>query len=198
VVGGDLDKNNLQRAREACRGRNNIAHTVLDARHLPFADNHFDVVILYEAIYYLNPASKFIEEARRVLSPNGVLIICTVNKDWHDFNPSPFSVKYFSVPELFALLNQHFLSVEFYGGFPVFTGSGKNKLLSFLKRTAISLHLMPKTMRGKELLKRIFFGKLTPLPDQIADGMAEYNEPDSIPSRSSNELYKVLYSVAYG
>jgi ubiquinone/menaquinone biosynthesis C-methylase UbiE len=75
----------------------------IDAHNLPFDDKSFDVVILYEAIYYLEHPERFIEEARRVLRENGTLLICTANKDWSGFNPSPYTYKYFSAPELFLL-----------------------------------------------------------------------------------------------
>ncbi len=51
-------------------------------------------------------------------------------------------------------------------------------------------------MKGKEYLKRIFFGKLIPLPPEITDGMAEYTPPVPIPDNSSNYEYKVIYAVA--
>jgi hypothetical protein len=51
-------------------------------------------------------------------------------------------------------------------------------------------------MKGKELLKRIFFGKLIPLPPEIKDGMAEYTPPVPIPHDVPNSEYKVIYAVA--
>jgi len=51
-------------------------------------------------------------------------------------------------------------------------------------------------MKGKEFLKRIFFGKLIPLPPEITDGMTEYIPPTSIPHDSPNFEYKVIYAVA--
>jgi hypothetical protein len=51
-------------------------------------------------------------------------------------------------------------------------------------------------MKGKEFLKRIFFGKLIPLPPEITDGMAEYSPPPPIPNDSPNSEYKVIYAVA--
>lgn len=48
---------------------------VCDAEHLPFGDTSFDTVICGEAIYYLDHPELFIEEARRVLRPGGVLLL---------------------------------------------------------------------------------------------------------------------------
>jgi len=52
-------------------------------------------------------------------------------------------------------------------------------------------------MKGKEFLKRIFFGKLIPLPNEITEGMTEYIPPTSIPHDSPNFEYKVIYAVAH-
>ena len=64
-------------------------------------------------------------------------------------------------------------------------------------KIAVALNIIPKTMKGKELLKRIFYGKLLPLPPEISGGMAEYIPPVTIPYDSPNFGYKVLYVVGY-
>jgi hypothetical protein len=86
------------------------------------------------------------------------LLIRTVNKDWSEFNPSPFSTRHFSVPELGKLLQDNGFKAEFYGAFSVLPKGLKEKTVALIKRTAVALHLIPKTMKGKELLKRVFFG----------------------------------------
>jgi len=108
VIGGDIDKEILKYALKHYEGRDKIEIREFDAQNLPFEDKSFDVVIFYETIYYLAKPEKFVSEAHRVLKDNGVLLICTVNKDWADFNPSPYSKKYFSAPELYSLVNQKF------------------------------------------------------------------------------------------
>ena len=50
--------------------------------------------------------------------------------------------------------------------------------------------------KGKEILKRIFFGKLSPLPNEIEEGMCAYTPPVPIPCDSSDRQFKVLYAVA--
>ncbi len=196
VVAGDIDKNILRYAQEHYQGRDNIELQLLDAHQLPFENGSFDVVLLYEAIYYLAQPKKFVEEAHRVLREDGTLITCTVNKDWSDFNTSPFSTKYFSASELFLLLNRRFSKVEIYGAFPTSANSIKDKIISSIKRTAVTLHLMPKTMKGKEFLKRIFFGQLLRLPAEIKEKMTEYSFPLPISPTSPNPCYKILFAVA--
>ncbi len=68
--------------------------------------------ILYETICYLKDPEKCIAEAARVLRENGILIICTVNKEWEDSHPSPYTYRYFSVPELCVLMRSSFREVK--------------------------------------------------------------------------------------
>lgn len=197
VVGGDVDKNILKYAEKQYKGRNNIKLLLFDAHKPPFKNNSFDVVILYEAIYYLKRPEKFLKEAWRVLRKDGTLIIGTVNKDWSDFNKSPFSYKYYSVPKLFNLLKNHnFKDIKFFGDCPVSTKSFKDKIISIIKRTAVKLHLVPKTMKSKEIFKRFFFGKLTELPAEVKGGMVTYSPPIPIPHDIPNHQYKVLFAIA--
>ncbi len=154
------------------------------------------MVILYEAIYYLEKPEKFFQEAHRVLRDGGILLIATVNKDWSEFNPSPFSTRYFSLPELKGLLKENGFNVEFYGAFSTLPKGMKEKVIAIIRKIAIALHFIPKTMRGKEFLKRIFFGKLILLPPEITDGMAEYTPPVPISNEVPDSEYKVIYAVA--
>lgn len=196
VVGGDIDETNLRFAAERYRERPNVEVRKMDAHQLPFEEKRFDAVLLYEAIYYLKRPEAFLSECRRVLRENGVLLICTVNKEWPDFNPSPFSARYFSSRELAELLRGLRFDVTLYAAFPVALKSTKDRLVSIIKRTAIALGLIPKTMKGKELLKRIFFGRLTPLPPEVEEGMGGYSAPTPISAQDPCVDYKTIYAVA--
>ena len=196
IVGGNIDENILKFAQNHYRERSKIELKKIDAHKLQFPDKSFDVVILYEAIYYLAYPERFIEEAFRVLKKDGVVLICTVNKDWAEFNPSPFSTRYFSALELYQLLNHKFSDVKVYGAFPAHTNTLKHKILSLMKRAAVKFHLMPKTMKGKEFFKRIFSGRLLSIPSEIEEGMSEYVPPAPISVDSPNSSYKVIYAVA--
>ncbi len=197
VIGGDIDKNILKYPIKHYRGRDKIELRQFDAQNLPFEDKSFDVVILYEAIYYLPEPEKFVSEAHRVLRDNGVLLICTVNKDWADFNPSPHSTKYFLAPELYSLVNQKFPKVELLGAFPVSNKRIKNKIISSIKKQALRFNLIPKTMKSKEIFKRVFFGKLLTLPSEIEDREVGYSPPEAISSDHLSCQYKVLFLKAH-
>ena len=197
VVGTDINANNLGYAQKRYQGNNKIRLQLLDAHDLTFADGQFDIVILYEAIYYLEAPDIFIKEASRVLRPGGMIFICTANKDWPEFNPSPYSRRYFSVPELAAFLkNWGFGNISMYASHETNRNYLKDKIIAFVKRIAVKLHLIPKTMKGKELFKRLFFGRLYPIPAEITEGMFEYNKPITISKDSPQPNYKVIYAVA--
>lgn len=193
VVGGDYTDYLLRGARHHYGER--IPLVRLDAHFLPFGDRSFDTVILYEAIYYLERPERFLDECQRVLREGGVLLICTVNREWHDFHPSPFSVRYFSASELADLLGRHGFEVDLLGDCPAMVRSARDRIISFLKRAAVRLHLIPRTMKGKELLKRLFFGTLIPLPPEISDGMAEYIPPSPFPNDQPVSHFKVIFAV---
>ncbi|MBN2121036.1 MAG: class I SAM-dependent methyltransferase, partial [Candidatus Omnitrophica bacterium] len=195
VVGTDVDAEILKVPLEYYKDRDNISVTQMDAHKFLFEDKSFDVVILYEAIYYLENPREFIKEAWRVLRNDGVLVIGTVNKDWQDFNPSPFSKRYFSVPELRDLIKEFFAEVNMFAAFSTKTNSFKDIMVSWVKRLAVKAHLIPKTMKSKEFLKKVFFGRLRPMPYEITEGTAAYSEPASISFQPTKD-YKIIYAVA--
>jgi len=194
VVGGDCTEGLVRDAKSHYKDR--VELHILDAHQLPYKDKSFDVVILYESIYYLAKPEKFVGEARRILRKPGVLLIASVNKDWPEFNPSPFSSNYFSVPEVSRLLESSGFSVECYGAFSSIPKTAREKIVSNIRRVAVALRLIPKTMKGKELFKKLFYGRLIPLCKEIQEGMYEYQAPESISLNVPNHEYKVIYSAA--
>jgi SAM-dependent methyltransferase len=193
VVGGDCTERLLVQAERHYGG--GIPLVRLDAQTLPFRSGSVGVVLLYEALYYLAEAGRFLDEAWRVLARPGCLIVSTVNREWPDFNPSPFSTRYFSGRELFVLLRDRGFHTEIYGAFPVEHGSPSGKVLSVIRRAAVRLHLIPRTMRGKELLKRVFLGRLAAFPAEVAEAMSPYCAPTPLRPNGPVRDYKVLFAV---
>lgn len=173
-----------------------IALHEFDAQSTPFQDASFDVVILFEAIYYLPDAAKFFTECRRLLRPSGILLLATANCDLFDFNPSPFSVRYYSPSELTSMLSSHGFDTQFFGGSPVDPAGLKSRLLRLAKKLAVRLHLIPGSMRGKRWLKRLVFGKLVSMPRALQAADVQYEPPLPIDGRQPDTLHQVLYCVA--
>jgi hypothetical protein len=53
------------------------------------------------------------------------------------------------VPELGKLLKDNGFNMEFYGAFSALSKGMKEKMIALIKRIAVALHLIPKTMKGK-------------------------------------------------
>jgi len=196
VVGGDIEPQCRRIARHTYSEDPRIEVCALDAHRLPFAAGSFDTLLLFEAIYYLSDPQRFLAEARRVLRPGGALLLVTVNREWCGFNPSPFSVRYFSAGELAAAMRRAGFETQIRLAFPDHPDSIKRKIVGAIRRTAVALRLIPKTMRGKELLKRLFYGRLGLVPRQLTDGAAPL-EPlhDPPPGDGPIANFEVIYAV---
>ncbi len=196
VTGIDIEAANVTRSSRWARELDNVSVAAGDALDLQYEDDSFDEVILFEALYYLSDPNQFLSEVRRVLSPGGKLIISSVNCEWHGFNPSPFSRTYFGARDLEQRVRDAGFEVEMSCGFlDAVDHSSKAKVLSIVKRVAVKLHLIPKTMRGKTLLKRIVFGKLTLMPDALTDEVGELETRVALPGHPVGD-HKFLYCVA--
>ena len=193
LVAGDYTPELLQVAASQAEPPTRLLQ--LDAHCLPFTDGSFDVITLFEAIYFFADLETVIDSCRRVLAPGGVLIIVAANPEWPAFNPSPFSTKYWSESDLRQVFAAHGFSADLYGGFPVANGGSKGRLVQALKRAAVRFNLIPKTMKGKEMLKRLVFGRLEPFPADVMATAATYHEPVSIEAGTDSHRYRVLYAV---
>lgn len=194
VVAGDISAEVMRRAQDTYG--DSLVLKVFDATSIPWPDNSFDSLLLFEAIYYIPDVDAFFEEALRVLRPGGHLLIATANKDLYDFNPSPFSVRYYGVKELGELCNRHGFESNFWGFVDLSKVSLRQRVLRPIKSIASRLGLIPKTMGGKELLKKLFFGDMVSMPASILDAPVDYVEPASIPSGAPDTRHKVIYCAA--
>jgi SAM-dependent methyltransferase len=194
IVAGDISAEVMSRA-QATYG-DAIELKVFDATSIPWADQSFDALLLFEAIYYLPDIDAFFNEARRVLRPGGHLLIATANKDLYDFTPSPFSVRYYGVKELGELCARHGFESSFWGFVDVSTVSMRQRILRPIKSMASRFGLIPKTMGGKELLKKLFFGTMVDMPASILDTPVDYLEPTPITEGRPDTQHKVIYCAA--
>ncbi len=192
VEAGDISEPILNIARTHYGDRVRI-HKI-DAEELPFANSSKDVVLMFEAIYYLRSPEKFIEECRRILRPGGKVLIASANPGLPDFNPSPHSFRYFKSDELRVLFANAGFATEVYGYFSVGAVSLRQRLLRPVKRLAVALGLIPKTMAGKKLLKRLVFGKLVRMPAELPGTLPTFAEPVLVGATDTS--HKVLYVCA--
>ena len=172
-----------------------IALQQFDAQDMPFVERSKDVIILFEAIYYLPDADKFVRESMRILRPGGRVLIATANKDLYDFNPSPHSYKYYGVVELDALFKRYDFKTEFFGHMPIAKLSVRQRIFRPIKKLAVMLNIMPKTTAGKKWLKSIVFGNMVNMPAEIKENTAKYVEPNRIFFTEPDKVHKVIYCL---
>ncbi len=193
IVGADYDPQFVARAKEHYGERIEVHEA--DAQALPFADNSFDTVVMMEAIYFLPEASAFLSEARRVIRPGGRLAIVTANCEYKTFNPCDRATRYFSAKELAKMLSEEDFEVQIWKGYKDSPKSWKSRLLGIARKIVVSLHLIPNTMKGKELMKRLAYGKLVVLPNEIKDGFAPIDELQTVMEGDNLSDCKVIYLV---
>lgn len=168
----------------------------IDAHNLPFENSSLDIIILFEAIYYLSSPPTFAQECARVLRPSGKVLIATANKDLYDFNPSLHTYAYFGGVELPSLFSQAGFSVRLFGDTPIKAVPLRQKILRPIKRLAVSLNLIPKTMNGKRLLKRLVFGSMVSMPAKLEIPDDFVYLPTEIPIGVPDRMHKVLLCEA--
>jgi len=77
VVGIDLAQDMLDQASEKIRehGWKHITLRQMDAQNLSFPDDSFDYVMAFHVVSVVPDATRLLDEARRVLRPNGTLVV---------------------------------------------------------------------------------------------------------------------------
>ena len=191
---GDRSSPILERARAHYGER--IAFHRFDAQEMPFASGSFDVVILFEALYFIPSTDRFVAECRRVLRPGGTVLISTANPDLFDFSPCAQSRRYYGVSGLRNLFEARGFDIRCFGYLRADRGALRQRLLRPVKKVAASLDLIPKTMAGKALLKRIVFGRLVTMPAEITSATASYAPPTVLPFDRPDRTHKVIYCAA--
>lgn len=194
VVAGDVSPQVLATAQANFADR--VPLSVFGAEQLPFADASFDLVLLFEALYYVPNPAEFFAEARRVLRPGGRLLIATANKDLYDFTPSPFSRRYLGVLELAKELDAAGFTTRFSGHIDTRAVSLRQRILRPVKLIASKLGLIPKTMHGKEWLKKLFFGRMAVMPADLNSVAFDYHPAIPLSSTAADLQHKVIYCEA--
>lgn len=191
LIGGDIDLDVLDFASRHYKGKD-IELKKIDACNICLPSRSLDVVICFEALYYFNSFSKALSEIYRILRDQGEFIGCTVNKQWHGFNPSPYSTNYYSLDELSSLLCEFGFHTEFSLAYEDKPHGPVSRFIIWLRKKASQLGLIPKTMKGKVFLKRLFYGRLLQLPPEMDTNGTIF---DPIPLKNNLNItdFKVIF-----
>jgi 2-polyprenyl-3-methyl-5-hydroxy-6-metoxy-1,4-benzoquinol methylase len=111
VVGVDIDKSTVNKAKNKYRKRNlSFLEGSASVVH-----HSIDVVVSFETLEHTSNHEQFLSEIKRVLQPGGLLIISTPDKKWYSDKTgyvNPFHEKELYLDEFEALLKKQFAHVN--------------------------------------------------------------------------------------
>ena len=117
VVGVDISEEAVQHASAIYRKRN-LTFLQGSAIDLNFAEASFDVVVSFETIEHLSEQPQMLAEIRRVLRPDGLLVISSPNRPIYSEESgdhNEFHVKELDFKEFDELLRAQFQSIKYFG-----------------------------------------------------------------------------------
>lgn len=195
LVGADISPVLLRTAQAHYQGR--VPLVRLSAESLPFPDGAFDVVLCFEASYYVPRMDLAFGEIARIVAPGGTVAFVNANPERPDFIKSPYSVHYHTADEFRAGLEAHGFRVSVAGAFPLHSGASTGApwvagMMSLARHVLETLRLVPRTLRGRARLKRILYGKLRTLPAELPPGFATL-APHTVVAAGVVRGYKVIY-----
>ena len=109
IVGVDISKPALRWARKHYPG---IRYLAMDAQHLGFPDNSFDVIVSSENFEHLHDQPAHVAELARVLRPQGLCFVASPNPEMFVGTHNPFHTKENTFDELTALFHQQFGNIS--------------------------------------------------------------------------------------
>lgn len=115
VIATDLSSDAIRHA-QASYPLPNLEFLAADAQALPFRDRSFDLITAFEVIEHLDEPRNLLAEARRLLSPGGLLLVSTPNKLYYaesrgDAGANPFHKHEFEFAEFQECLRDAFSEV---------------------------------------------------------------------------------------
>lgn len=111
VEGVDISPQAIGHARKRYGNLQNVGFHVADCTVLPFSDDEFDRVVSFETLEHLAGHDSLMAEFKRVLKPDGCLILSSPDKATYSDDQNTvneFHVKELYRDELESLIRQHF------------------------------------------------------------------------------------------
>ena len=117
VVGIDIDPDAVAHARQRY-ARDGLRFECADCTELPLADDSADCIVSFETLEHLAEQDALLAEFRRVLRPDGFLLLSSPDKKTYSDETgydNPFHVRELYRDELEALIQRHFPAWRLFG-----------------------------------------------------------------------------------
>lgn len=82
IVGVDISDKMLAIAEQKCHAYPNVSFQIARASTLPFTNDSFDVIVSANAFHYFDDPNAALGEMKRILKPNGTVVILDWCKDY--------------------------------------------------------------------------------------------------------------------
>lgn len=114
VYGIDISNEAIKYAKKTYGGKN-VTFIRGDAYAVPLGDHAVDMVVSLETIEHLSDPKKFLKEAKRVLKPQGILIVSTPNAPvYNKISKNPFHLTELTINKFSDALGRFFKNVDLY------------------------------------------------------------------------------------
>ena len=117
VIGIDNDQQAIGIAEKKYQAKN-LSYVIGDAEKLSLKTSSIDMIVSFETIEHFVYPQRFLHEIKRILKPDGMLILSTPNQAL-SYRDNPFHVKEYTYHE-FQLMFSSFTQKHFYGQRPVY------------------------------------------------------------------------------
>lgn len=110
IVGVDIDSSIIKQAEKKYR-QSNLVFLEGGAEKIPCESNSIDVVISFETLEHVSGQDKMMKEFKRVLKPDGIILISTPDKKNYSDIPqfkNPFHKKEWYAEEFYQFMKLHF------------------------------------------------------------------------------------------
>ncbi|MGY6632026.1 MAG: class I SAM-dependent methyltransferase [Wenzhouxiangella sp.] len=117
VIGVDIDPDAVAHARQRY-ARDGLRFECANCTQLPLADDSADCIVSFETLEHLAEQDELLAEFRRVLRPDGFLLLSSPDKETYSDATgydNPFHVRELYRDELEALIQRHFPAFRLYG-----------------------------------------------------------------------------------
>lgn len=116
VLGIDISSETVDHAHKKYTN-SNLSFKIGSAIKIPVEAKSIDVVVSFETIEHHSQHEEMMQEIKRILKPDGILIISSPDKKYYSDLPgynNPFHVKELYFEDFKSLLNKYFINSHFY------------------------------------------------------------------------------------